>query len=312
MSELEIRQISSGEAKEADLIMKTAFGTFIGLKEPKRFAGDSSFVSSRWSTDKNRVFGAFLEGELIGSNVATLWGAFGFFGPLSIHPDYWGRGYANELMEPVIDLLTATHVKASGLFTFPDSLKHISMYEKFGFYSSYLTVILAKSLSSKTIEKTDQSLKKLPRTVQEDTLNDCRVVSESIFPGLDLSGELLGATREGQGSILITETGNSFGLCHSGKGSEAGSKTSYLKFGAVRSNQSDSKREFKHLLDLCETDSTSKGSTTLVAGVNAGRRDAYRVLRDKGYKPITTGVSMVKPGGHPFSSPELFVIDDWR
>ncbi len=312
MSELEIRQISSGEAKKADLIMKTAFGTFIGLKEPERFAGDSSYVRSRWSIDKNRVFGAFLEGELIGSNVATLWGTFGFFGPLSIHPDYWGRGFAGELMEPVMDLLTATHVKACGLFTFPDSLKHISMYEKFGFYSSYLTIVLAKSLSNKIIDKRDQSLKKPPRTVQEDTLTDCRVVSESIFPGLNLREELLGAAREGQGSVLVTETRNSFALCHSGKGSEAGSKTSYLKFAAVRANQSDAKTEFQLLLDLCEAEAISRGSTTLVAGVNAGRRDAYRVLREKGYKPITTGISMVKPGGHPFSSPKLFIIDDWR
>ena len=31
-------------------------------------------------------------GKLIGSNFIANWGSVGFFGPLTIHPDYWGKG----------------------------------------------------------------------------------------------------------------------------------------------------------------------------------------------------------------------------
>lgn len=312
MAKLEIRTLLAEEARDADQIMKRAFGTFLGLHEPENFAGDSSHVRSRWRVNPDQVIGGFHEGELIGSNVVTRWGSFGFFGPLSIDPKFWGQGFASMLMEPIIDRLTSWGLAASGLFTFPNSTKHISLYEKFGFYSSYLTIILAKKLESNLEEKVTQGFDRIPHCLEDETLGTCHVISDSIFEGLDLGDELLGTTREGLGEVLVTETGNAFAICHSGKASEAGSGASYIKFGGVRTGVRDAANEFHGLMDLCETHASVTGGKTLIAGINAGRREAYKILRGRGYLPVTTGLSMVKPGNHPFSSPELFVIDDWR
>jgi len=35
---------------QADRIVRLAFGTFIGLPEPKKFMGDAAYVQSRWRT----------------------------------------------------------------------------------------------------------------------------------------------------------------------------------------------------------------------------------------------------------------------
>jgi N-acetylglutamate synthase-like GNAT family acetyltransferase len=39
-----------------------------------------------------------VDGELAGSIFVTNWGSVGFFGPLTVHPDYQARGIAQVLL----------------------------------------------------------------------------------------------------------------------------------------------------------------------------------------------------------------------
>jgi GNAT superfamily N-acetyltransferase len=61
--------------------------------------GDRSFLASRWSGPHVKVIAARENGRLIGSNVVTRWGSCGFFGPLTVLPEYWNRGVAQMLLE---------------------------------------------------------------------------------------------------------------------------------------------------------------------------------------------------------------------
>ncbi|HEX3371073.1 MAG TPA: hypothetical protein VHS08_01070, partial [Candidatus Acidoferrales bacterium] len=102
--EIRIRPLLEEDLPEADRIMRLAFGTFLGLPDPLKFMGDADYARTRWPVDPSAVFGAELKGVLVGSNFATRWGSFGFFGPLTIRPDLWDRGVAQKLLGPTIDL----------------------------------------------------------------------------------------------------------------------------------------------------------------------------------------------------------------
>lgn len=284
--------------------MRSAFGTFIGLPDPDSFGGDASFVRARWLCHPEQTFGAFRGEELIGSNLLTRWGSFGFFGPLSIRPEDWDRGYASPLMEPVIEAIEGWKLAGSGLFTFPHSLKHIGLYQKFGFYPGHLNVIFEKTPEIKSASGSPQP------AAPDSWQGFSREIGNAVLPGLDLSDEGERMIANGLGNVLVTPSGNGFAICHSGGGSEAGSGACYVKFAAARPGPG-SPAAFEELLDTCEGYAAGR-SEKLMAGVSVGRRGAYEALRKRGYRMLMTGLSMHRPGPALFASPEHFVLDDWR
>ena len=101
--EITIRLLREEDLPVADRILHLAFGTFLGLPDPLKFMGDADYVRTRWLADPSAVFGAEMAGELVGTNFATRWGSVGFFGPLTIRPDLWDRGIAQQLLRPTMD-----------------------------------------------------------------------------------------------------------------------------------------------------------------------------------------------------------------
>ena len=103
----------------------------------------SIYVYGRFGAEHFASFAAELDGELVGSNFATRWGSVGFFGPLSTRTDLWNRGIAQPLVKAVSDAFNEWGISDAGLCTFPQSTKHLWLYQKFGFYPRYLTPIMA-------------------------------------------------------------------------------------------------------------------------------------------------------------------------
>ena len=115
-----IRPLVQSDLGEADRIVRVAFGTFLGLPDPGRFMGDAGFARSRWKSDPSAVLAAEHNGKLIGSNFATNWGSFGFFGPLTVEPEYWNRGVAQQLLAPTMEIFGRWGNRHLGLYTFAD------------------------------------------------------------------------------------------------------------------------------------------------------------------------------------------------
>src|SRR5436309_2399955 len=95
---ISVEHLQAADLGEADRIFRLAFGTFIGIPDPAQFCQGADYVHTRWTTDSKAAFTAKTEGRLIGTNFGTNWGSVGFFGPLTIHPDYWDRGVGKRLM----------------------------------------------------------------------------------------------------------------------------------------------------------------------------------------------------------------------
>jgi hypothetical protein len=102
-----------------------------------------------------------------------------------------------------------------------------------------------------------------------------------------------------------------FVACHRGVGSEGGSMNCYVKFAVVVSGAGAEDR-FEGLLEAVGAYARHRGAMQVVAGVNAGRREAYERMLSTGFGLWRTGIAMHRPNGAGFSRPGVFVIDDWR
>src|SRR5919108_1187820 len=144
VASLQVRPLEEHDLDEADRIMRIAFGTYLKVPNPIEVFGDGDWVHTRYHADPGAAFCAELDGQVVGSNFATRWGSFGFFGPLTVRVDLWDRGIATRLMEPVMELFERWGVRHAGLFTWPESPKHVGLYNKFGFWPQQLNPVLAK------------------------------------------------------------------------------------------------------------------------------------------------------------------------
>ena len=140
-----VRPLTEPDLPLADRIFRLAFGTFNGLADPLQFGGDLDKIRTRWLADPGAAFGAEVDGALVGSNFVTHWGSVGYFGPLTVHPDFWDRGVGQKLVEPALALFEAWGCRHTGLYTYSGSPKHLALYQKFGFWPRALTAILSKA-----------------------------------------------------------------------------------------------------------------------------------------------------------------------
>jgi GNAT superfamily N-acetyltransferase len=314
---IKIGPLKRSELEEADRIVRLAFGTFLGLPNPLDFMGDRTFMIPRWHSAHVKVIAAREGSRLIGSNIVTRWGSFGFFGPLTILPEYWDRGVAQRLLEATMTVFGQWALRHTGLFTFAQSAKHVGLYQKFGYWPRYLTAIMTQAPEADPARQAKRKapvlLSTLPTRQREQAILACRKLTHRIDKGLDLTGEIDAVLAQRAGDVVLTYTRgaiDAFAVCLNGAGSEGGEKTCYIKFGAARSGRAAGKR-FDELLDACEDFAASRGAI-IEAGTNLAREDAYRRMRSRGYRVVIQGVAMQRPHADGFNRSDAYVIDDWR
>jgi GNAT superfamily N-acetyltransferase len=315
---IKVGLLKQSEVEDADRIVRLAFGTFLGLPNPLDFMGDRSFMTARWRSTHVKVIAAREDGRLIGSNVATRWGSFGFFGPLTVLPEYWDRGVAQRLLEATMKIFDNWGLRHTGLFTFAQSGKHVCLYQKFGYWPRYLTAIMTRTPEADGATQAKDAhasvlLSALTKSQRDQAIRACGKLTDKIDEGLDLTGEIRAVLVQRTGDVVLTyKRGvlDAFAVCLNGVGSEGGEKTCYVKFGAARSGAGAGER-FDKLLDACEAFAFSRGAT-VEAGVNLAREDAHRRMRAHGYRVATQGVAMQRPHVAGFNRAAVYVIDDWR
>ena len=313
-SDIIVRPLGETELSTADTIMRLAFGTFIGLPDPMAFMGDAAYVGTRWLADPNAAFAAEASGEVIGSNFATNWGSVGFFGPLTIRPDFWDRGVGKRLMEPVMDLFAKWETTHAGLFTFPHSQKHIGLYQRFGFWPRFLTAIMSKPVAATKSASQWTRFSEVPASEQEEILSACRELTGAIYEGLDVAHEIRAVATQNLGdTVLLWDDSKllAVAVCHVGAGTEAGSDVCYIKFGAVRPG-ANAEQHFSRLLDACEEFASAQRVSRLRGGVNTARHEAYQQMLARGFTTDIQGVVMSRPNAAGYNRPGIYLIDDWR
>ena len=218
----------------ADAVMRLAFGTIRGLPDPKSTFGDTDIVHTRFRSAPDCAWVAELEGDVVGVGVRRALGLVRLLRPAQRPPRHWDRGIGGRLLQPVLAAFTTWDVRQAGLFTFADSLKHLGLYQKHGFWPGALTVVTAeggwlRSHASTRSSRTSAAGRGAPPG------RDPRV------DGSDLSADSTSSARSRReragnrrhGSAARRGTLEGMAVCHCGAGSEAGGDTCYVKFAAV-------------------------------------------------------------------------------
>ena len=311
-----IRALAEADLPEARRILQVAFGTFLGAPDPEHFWSDLDYVYGRFGAEHTAAFTAEGDdGAVVGSNFATRWGSVGFFGPLTTRPDLWDSGIGQRLVAAACDQFEAWRVRHAGLFTFAQSAKHVGLYGKYGFHPRFLTAIMTAPAAAQTTAGTALRYSALPEGQRQEAENACRELTEELYDGLDLGGEIrtVAARRLGDTALLWDQDSRlaGFAVCHWGPASEAGEGCCYAKFGAVRPGPLTAER-FAALLDACAGLARDAGMPNVLAGVNLAREEAYQQMRTRGFRTMIQGVTMHRPNEPGYSVPRLFVLDDWR
>ncbi len=316
-AEVIIRPALKADLPGADRVIRVAFGTAAGVPDPGQFFGDMNMVQNRWETEGTAVLVAESGEEIVSSAVATRWGSFGFFGPFGVMPDLWDQGIAKAMVAEVMNRLNEWQVRLAGLYTTPDSPRHIGLYQQFGFMPRYLTAVMTKHLPPLPGPQTalaGNTYSDMSPAEKTECLGACLRLTDSIFEGLDLTTEIEAIEANRLGDTLLLQKGSKitgFAACHLGIGTEAGSDACYVKFAAAPSDASG-QNSFKNLLNACEAYARKKGVSKLLAGVNTSRREAYEKMLQHGFRTTLLGVAMLRPDTAGFNRPGVFVIDDWR
>lgn len=212
-SKIKIRQLVEGDLAAADHMFRLAFGTFLGVPDPMTFSGDADSVKTRFLADPASTLAAeSANGELVGFNFVINWGSVGFFGPLVVDPDYWDQGIAKQLLEPTMNIFDKKwHTKHAGLFTFAQSAKHVRLYQKFGFWPRFLTMIMTKPVRPVQQEEKQREssyckgntsclywsrFSEISKHKREQVLDKCSFLTNSVYDGLDLKHEIIAVSNQ--------------------------------------------------------------------------------------------------------------------
>ena len=302
---IDIRPLTERDLPEADRIFRLAFGTFMGLPDPMTFAAGADLIGTRWRAPAcNATVGAFDGDVLVGSNYVTRWGSFGFFGPLTVRPDYWSKGIGQLLLAPTMDTFARWGVRQSGLYTFPHSPKHLALYQKFDFWPQRLTALMTKRVTDTAATAAAFA------GSRAELLAQAREVTGALFAGLDVSGEIDALLDQGLGEVVTVRDGASLGafaVCHVGPGSEAGPNAVYVKFAAARDGAA-----FEKLLAACEALAAQRGMGVVLAGVNTACHAPYQAMLARGFRTQYTGVAMQRGNGAGYLAADAYVLGDWR
>jgi len=312
--DITIRPLEQHDLPEAERIFRLAFGTFFKFPDPMSFMGDADLTTTRWRADPTAAFGAFVSNELAGSAFATNWGSYGFIGPLTVHPDMWDKGIAKRLLMTIMKLFERWGTRQVALFTLPDSPKHLALYQKFDFWPQYLTAVMGRHVEGPLSAVPWSKYSDIPVHSRNEFISACCALTHEVYPGLDIQREIQAVAKQGLGNTVLIHDGvhlMAFAICHLGKGSEAGSGTAYVKFGAVRPGPGAA-HYFVNLLTACEDLAREYGLGKLIAGINTARHEAYRLMIERGFQTFKVGVCMLRPNGFGYNRPDCFVIDDLR
>ena len=309
---IRIRPLEERDFVEANRILRVAFGTFQGEDPTRLFPGRES-ISTRWRANPGCALAAEVDGRLIATNIAANWGSFGYFGPLTVLPEYWDQKVAQALLEPTMGLFDRWNIAHRGLFTFPQSPKHIHLYEKFGFRAGHLTAIFRKAVSERP-QVTFEKLSTLSKDGQKASIEACGALTGELLEGLDLRVEIHAVLSQGLGDVCLIHEGATlagFAVCHLGAGTDAGDGACYVKFGAALPS-ANAEHSFRRLVEAAEALATDTGLGYVTLGVNMGRRRAYDRISQSGYRTEILGVAMETHPERSTHRPDVYLIDDWR
>ena len=307
--DLEVKVLDEREIGEIDRIFREAFSLQVGHPEPETFAPGRSCMA-RLLVEPRGAFGAYISGSLVAVAFATLWGSVGVFGPVAVKPGRWNTGLGRTLLQRAISFFNAGSVSDMVLCTFPDSVKHVSFYYKYGFHPGHLIAMVSRLVPDGPASSDLELYSTHSISRRQEIISECLEITNSVYAGLNLSKEIEVAEKLSIGDTVLLRKNSKlvgFALCHHGPGSETEADVLYIKFAAA-----DTGEDFRMLLEKSSILAQKKNASMIFFGVNTARHEAYEIVLEEGFKMDSLSISMVSPSGPLYNHAGVYVLDDWR
>ena len=311
---LTIRPLEEADLDAADKVRRLAFGTHFGLADPLSFSGTSRLVEMRRRAWPDGAILAEQDGAIAGIAISSRWGSVAIFGPLAVHPQYWRSGVGRQLLDASMPIYDRWDCRAAALFTFPASLTHIGLYQRYGFWPRSLTAIMSRPVTTPSPVPQACSLTAMSAAEQHDAIAQCAALTDQLYPGMDLRDEIAMVIAHPTADAIVLIEGSGiagFVICHVGPRSEADTGIAYAKFAAARPGP-NAARDFQRLIDAANDFAHRNNAAKLNAGVNMGAMEAYRLMIAAGFRSMLQGVAMHRPWIDLYDRPAVFALEDWR
>lgn len=258
-------------------------------------------------------------GKVIGFNFIHVWGFFGWFGPLGVHPDYKSNGIGKALVNETIRLLKEDYkVSTIGLNTMPESQYNIGFYMNLGFTPLKLSLNLKRQLDFKSkedfispskydVNEIDISDEKNYVTIKENL----RFISNPVYSKFDLTSELNLIREKSFGTILTLKNyGEIHGIaiCYTKSIREDHSKNLQIKLAIIDSSI-DYEDAVDSIIDFCEKYAQNINYESISIDCNTYNIEICNHLISKhGFKIQRTQVMMLMGEINPFENKSAILL----
>ncbi|MEO7363689.1 MAG: GNAT family N-acetyltransferase [Gemmatimonadaceae bacterium] len=260
-------------------------------------AGDGALC---WRDDRDRI---------VAFNMVHHSGSEGWMGPLCVRTEYQGAGLGKTIVEAGQRWLEQHAVKVIGLETMPRTMDNIGFYSGLGFVPGPLTITLM--LDVRTEDVSPVLLSRMSKREQEDAIEGCRGLTESVSPGYNFTRELELTERLTLGDTIIIGPAKSpigFALCHSAPLVEGRVRDELRVLKMVLAHRADLTTMVRHTSEHARR----SGARRIAFRVQGVYTDVYRSLVQMGARVRWTDLRMSVHGWTEHTPSEGIVLSNWE
>jgi ribosomal protein S18 acetylase RimI-like enzyme len=253
----------------------------------------------------------------------VIWGTVGLVGPVAVLTNYQNQDIGQQLLTACQGFFEENKATLEGVSTYPNSPKHVMLYQKFGYRPKGLVMLAGKPLDRREIVQATRPPKpglvvrrysSLEEAKKKAVMQRVRRITNGVWRGMDLSKEVEIVDGLALGDTLLLEKGRDvigFAVVHMPGVSEAPHGSAYVKFLAIDGSQR--KPEHLHaLLAAVEDMAHAAQLQRVVAPIYTYYWTAYQTLLERGYHPDFTMIRMKRGKQEDYEHPDDLVLDDWR
>jgi ribosomal protein S18 acetylase RimI-like enzyme len=237
--------------------------------------------------------------------------------------NYQNQDIGRQLLTACQGFFSENKATLEGVSTYPNSPKHITMYQKFGYKPKGLVVIAAKPMDRREIVQATRPPRAGLEVRRYSSLEEARKkaamlrvrrITNGIWRGMDLGKEVEIVDGLALGDTLVLEKDGGvlgFAICHTPGVSEAPQASLYVKYLAIDPARRRPEH-FVQLLGACEELGVNAACQHVIAPVYTGYWRAYQTMLASGYHVDMLMLRMKRGKHDDYEREEDFVLDDWR
>jgi GNAT superfamily N-acetyltransferase len=250
-----------------------------------------------------------VDGQMVAFNMVHHSGTEGWMGPLAVRPDRQGEGIGSAMVRTGIEWLRGQGATTIGLETMPRTVDNIGFYSRIGLVPGHLTVTLVHDVPRRAAG-TAEVLSSAGNAL-EQRLEECRVLTDRILPGVDFTRELALTRELGIGDTTLCRDGRTlsgFALWHSTPLAAGRPKDELRVLKLVAADPAT----FERLLQALQLSAVNERVSRIAIRCQTEFTQPYLRLIDLGYRVHWTDLRMLLQGFPQRLPGEGIVMSNWE